>query len=116
LTDGRFIGYVVTRRQRALLALASEILGSMTGSRYGFAEDFRIVDRAFGQPRGSKTLSGGEAFLASLALALGLVELAARGGGRLEALFLDEGFEIGRASCRERVAVAEGGAAGLTEN
>lgn len=92
LTDGRFIGYVVTRRQRALLALASEILGSMTGSRYGFAEDFRIVDRQFGQARGSKTLSGGEAFLASLALALGLVELAARGGGRLEALFLDEGF------------------------
>ena len=92
LTDGRFIGYVVTRRQRALLALASEILGSMTGGRYGFAEDFRIVDRAFGQARGSKTLSGGEAFLASLALALGLVELAARGGGRLEALFLDEGF------------------------
>jgi exonuclease SbcC len=92
LTDGRFIGYVVTRRQRALLALASEILGSMTGGRYGFAEDFRIVDRQFGQARGSKTLSGGEAFLASLALALGLVELAARGGGRLEALFLDEGF------------------------
>jgi DNA repair protein SbcC/Rad50 len=92
LTDGRFIGYVVTRRQRALLVLASEILGSMTGGRYGFAEDFRIVDRAFGQARGSKTLSGGEAFLASLALALGLVELAARGGGRLEALFLDEGF------------------------
>jgi exonuclease SbcC len=92
LTDGRFIGYVVTRRQRALLALASEILGSMTGGRYGFAEDFRIVDRVFGQARGSKTLSGGEAFLASLALALGLVELAARGGGRLEALFLDEGF------------------------
>jgi DNA repair protein SbcC/Rad50 len=92
LTDGRFIGYVVTRRQRALLALASEILGSMTGGRYGFAEDFRIVDRAFGQARGPKTLSGGEAFLASLALALGLVELAARGGGRLEALFLDEGF------------------------
>ena len=92
LTDGRFIGYVVTRRQRALLAFASEILGSMTGGRYGFAEDFRIVDRVFGQARGSKTLSGGEAFLASLALALGLVELAARGGGRLEALFLDEGF------------------------
>jgi DNA repair protein SbcC/Rad50 len=92
LTDGRFIGYVVTRRQRALLAFASEILGSMTGGRYGFAEDFRIVDRIFGQARGSKTLSGGEAFLASLALALGLVELAARGGGRLDALFLDEGF------------------------
>lgn len=92
LTDGRFIGFVVARRQRALLAIASEILGSMTGNRYGFAEDFKIVDRISGQPRGAKTLSGGESFLASLALALGLVELAARSGGRLEALFLDEGF------------------------
>lgn len=92
LTDGRFIGFVVGRRQRALLGIASEILGSMTGARYGFAEDFRIIDRISGQPRGARTLSGGEAFLASLALALGLVELAARSGGRLEALFLDEGF------------------------
>jgi exonuclease SbcC len=64
----------------------------MTGKRYGFAEDFKIIDRISGQPRGAKTLSGGESFLASLALALGLVELAARSGGRLEALFLDEGF------------------------
>ncbi|HZR93040.1 MAG TPA: SMC family ATPase [Gaiellaceae bacterium] len=92
LTDGRFIGFVVARRQRALLGIASEILGSMTGKRYGFAEDFKIIDRISGQPRGAKTLSGGESFLASLALALGLVELAARSGGRLEALFLDEGF------------------------
>jgi exonuclease SbcC len=92
LTDGRFIGYIVSRRQLALLGLASEILGSMTGARYGFAEDFRIIDRISGQPRNARTLSGGETFLASLALALALVELAARGGGRLEALFLDEGF------------------------
>lgn len=92
LTDSRFIGFVVARRQRALLGIASEILGSMTGNRYGFAEDFKIIDRTSGQPRGAKTLSGGESFLASLALALGLVELAARSGGRLEALFLDEGF------------------------
>ncbi|ACC42013.1 chromosome partition ATPase protein [Mycobacterium marinum M] len=92
LTDGRFIGFVVARRQRALLGVASEIFGSMTGMRYGFAEDFRIIDRISGQPRGARTLSGGETFLASLSLALGLVELAARSGGRLEALFLDEGF------------------------
>lgn len=92
LTDGRFIGFVVTRRQLALLGIASEILASMTGNRYGFAENFKIIDRISGLPRGAKTLSGGESFLASLALALGLVELAARSGGRLEALFLDEGF------------------------
>ncbi|MGH9008531.1 MAG: SbcC/MukB-like Walker B domain-containing protein, partial [Acidimicrobiia bacterium] len=92
LTDGRFIGRVVAYKQRTLLAVASEILGRMTENRYGFSEDFEIIDRLTGLPRGVKTLSGGETFLASLALALGLVELAGRGGGRLDALFLDEGF------------------------
>ncbi|HET9080661.1 MAG TPA: SMC family ATPase [Trebonia sp.] len=92
LADGKFIAYVVTRKQQTLLAIATELLGSMTGNRYGFSEGFEIVDRLTGLPRGVKTLSGGETFLASLALALGLVELAGRGGGRLDALFLDEGF------------------------
>jgi exonuclease SbcC len=92
LTDGRFIGRVVVYKQKTLLAVASEILGRMTENRYGFSEDFEIVDRLTGLPRGVKTLSGGETFLASLALALGLVELAGRGGGRLDAVFLDEGF------------------------
>jgi DNA repair protein SbcC/Rad50 len=92
LSDGRFIGYVVTRKQQALLAVASELLGSITGRRYGFSESFEIIDQLTGTTRGVKTLSGGETFLASLALALALVELAGRGGGRLDALFLDEGF------------------------
>jgi len=92
LSDSRFIAYVVARKQQTLLAIATEVLGSMTGDRYGFSETFEIVDRLTGLPRGVKTLSGGETFLASLALALGLVELAGRGGGRLDALFLDEGF------------------------
>ena len=92
LADGKFIAYVVIRKQQTLLAIATELLGSMTGNRYGFSESFEIVDRLTGLPRGVKTLSGGETFLASLALALGLVELAGRGGGRLDALFLDEGF------------------------
>jgi exonuclease SbcC len=64
----------------------------MTGARYGFSSDFQIVDRMGDLPRDAKTLSGGETFLASLALALGLLEVAGRGGGRLDALFLDEGF------------------------
>ncbi len=92
LNDGKFVGAVVRRKQRALLGVASEILLSMTRSRFGFAESFQIIDKRTGQPRDVKTLSGGETFLASLALALALVELAGRGGGRLEALFLDEGF------------------------
>lgn len=92
LGDGQFISYVVEARQRALLGIASTILDDMSGGRYGFSEDFQIVDRISGQPRSPKTLSGGETFQASLALALSLVELAGRSGGRLSALFLDEGF------------------------
>ncbi|MDX6646258.1 MAG: repair protein SbcC/Rad50, partial [Miltoncostaeaceae bacterium] len=84
--------HVVGVRQRALLETASAILGEMTGGRYGFGPSFAIVDRPAGRERSVKTLSGGESFMASLALALGLVELAARSGGRLDALFLDEGF------------------------
>jgi len=92
LGDGRFIGYVVRQRQHALLRVASQLLGDLTSQRYGFAADFQVVDRVTGQPRSPRTLSGGESFLASLALALGMVELAGRAGGRLDALFLDEGF------------------------
>ncbi|MGO1053721.1 AAA family ATPase [Crossiella sp. CA198] len=92
LADGKFVATVVKRRQRALLGIASELFQSMTRSRFAFFDDFRVVDNQTGQPREVKTLSGGETFLASLALALALVELTARGGGRVEALFLDEGF------------------------
>ena len=42
--------------------------------------------------RSSDSLSGGETFLASLALALALAEMVARGGGRLDSFLLDEGF------------------------
>lgn len=92
VADGKLIHHVVHRRQRVLLSVASELLGSMTRSRYGFSEDFEVVDKVSGQARGTRTLSGGETFLASLSLSLALVELAGRAGGRLEALFLDEGF------------------------
>jgi exonuclease SbcC len=92
LTDGKFIGHVVDRKQQSLLIVASKLLGEMTKNRYGFSQEFQVVDRLTGEPRSVMTLSGGETFLASLALALGLVELAGREGGRLDALFLDEGF------------------------
>jgi len=92
LADAKFVGFVVERRQRALLTSASGILSEMTVGQFGFTEDFQIIDRRSGMARSPDTLSGGETFLASLALALGLVELAGRSGGRLQALFLDEGF------------------------
>ena len=45
-----------------------------------------------GAERSADSLSGGETFLASLALALALAEMVTRGGGRLDSFFLDEGF------------------------
>jgi exonuclease SbcC len=92
LSDGKFMTAVVHRKQRALLGTATTLLLSLTDRRYAFADNFRILDSDSGQPRDVKTLSGGETFLASLALALALVELASRTGARVEALFLDEGF------------------------
>lgn len=92
LADGQFPAVVVARRQRAFLALASQQLLAMTGSRFAFSDDFRVIDRYTSQPRDVRTLSGGETFLASLALALAVVDLASRTGGQVDAVFLDEGF------------------------
>ena len=92
LADAKFHQYLTDRRTRALLGVASEIFGRLSGGEFGFAEDFQIISRRSGAARGPKTLSGGETFLASLALALALVELHSRSGARLGALFLDEGF------------------------
>jgi exonuclease SbcC len=92
LGNSKFVGYLMQRRQQALLAVATQLLGAMTMGRFGFSGDFQVVDRYSGQPRSTSTLSGGETFLASMALALAMVELAGRAGGRLDALFLDEGF------------------------
>jgi exonuclease SbcC len=88
---------------RHLLKLSQERyelrLGSGEEAAARVEQEFFVVDRwNDGEGRSVKTLSGGETFLASLALALalaeGLAQLSAEGQASvaLESLFLDEGF------------------------
>lgn len=93
LRNNKFIGHLVTARQRELLAEASQRLSEITGGRFGFGDDFKVINRHSGEQRRPDALSGGERFQAALALALALMEIASRGSrGRLEAVFIDEGF------------------------
>lgn len=95
LRPSRFLNYLLEEERAALAQLGSHQFEDLTGGRYRFSEDgdFAIVDlTAAEQVRKSDTLSGGETFLASLALALALAEMMTRSGGRIDAFFLDEGF------------------------
>jgi exonuclease SbcC len=97
-------GFPTFIRERALQTLArdgSERLMEISGNRFSFAvegQDFFVLDGwNAGDRRSVKTLSGGETFLASLALALALAEnlpgLTSDGAESvLESLFIDEGF------------------------
>ena len=103
----RLSAYVLAARLEEIAAAATVRLSSMTDGRYTIEHsdagargqkrgglDLRIVDGWTGRSRHPSTLSGGETFLASLALALGLADVVAAeaGGARLETLFVDEGF------------------------
>ena len=98
--------FVLAARLEEVAAAASERLLKMTSGRYSLVHtDARrgagrsglgllACDTWTGVDRDTSTLSGGETFLASLALALGLADVvtAEAGGTRIEALFVDEGF------------------------
>jgi exonuclease SbcC len=99
--------FVLAARLEEVAAVASGRLLRMTQGRYSLVHTDGAVkggarsglgllarDSWTGQDRETSTLSGGETFLASLALALGLADVvqAEAGGTRIEALFVDEGF------------------------
>jgi DNA repair protein SbcC/Rad50 len=98
LCQGResFANHVLVVRRQGLIAESAAILTELSSGRLTFAEDiaatFSVLDTGTGSVRDPRLLSGGEQFQASLALALGLVEIAALAGSRIECLFLDEGF------------------------
>jgi exonuclease SbcC len=103
----RLSAYVLATRLDQVVAAANERLGHMRDQRYllqrtGRAErrsaqaglGLEIVDQWTGDVRAPTTLSGGETFVVSLALALGLADVVTHeaGGTEVETLFVDEGF------------------------
>lgn len=102
-----FEQYVLAACFEDILAAANIRLRLMSSGRYelkrveqisdGRSKDnleIQVMDYYTGKHRSVKTLSGGEAFKASLALALGMSDVvqSASGGLKVEALFIDEGF------------------------
>jgi exonuclease SbcC len=95
LQPSRFLAWLLEEERAALAEIASTHFEELTDGDFRFSDDgaFHIVDvNAAGRVRAADSLSGGETFLASLALALALAEMVTRGGGRLDSFFLDEGF------------------------
>jgi len=99
--------FVLAAQLEQIIAAANGRLRTMTGGRYALEHDdsvqyrgnqsglgLAIRDEHTGRARPTHSLSGGETFLASLALALGLAEVVSNqaGGVALDTLFVDEGF------------------------
>jgi exonuclease SbcC len=101
LQVNRFPAFLRERAMGVLAEAGSAQLRQVSGGRYDLiadGQDFAVEDLwNASEPRPVRTLSGGETFLASLALALALAEHlpALAGNGHhntLESLFIDEGF------------------------
>jgi DNA repair protein SbcC/Rad50 len=103
----RLSTYVLAARLEQVAAAASERLRRMSNDRYTIvhsdAEDdarrkgglgLRVVDAWTSTERETNSLSGGESFFTSLALALGVADVVAAeaGGIQMETMFIDEGF------------------------
>ncbi|MEU6199132.1 SMC family ATPase [Streptomyces sp. NPDC047061] len=102
----RLESYVLAARLEQVAAAATVRLQRMSSGRYTLVHSddrtgrgrsglgLHVVDAWTGRERDTATLSGGETFFASLALALGLADVVTdeAGGVSLDTLFIDEGF------------------------
>ncbi|WP_329239034.1 SMC family ATPase [Actinoallomurus sp. NBC_01490] len=109
-TRMRLSAYVLAARLEQVVAAANERLARMSGARYALEHTvdkaagsrghgtgglgLRVIDGWTGRHREPGTLSGGETFITSLSLALGLADVvtAEAGGTEIGTLFVDEGF------------------------
>ena len=90
----------ILRHANRRLSRMSEMRYELVRKKSGFGKshqsglDLNVIDHHNGTERSVNTLSGGESFMASLSLALGLSEeiREASGGIRLDTMFVDEGF------------------------
>jgi exonuclease SbcC len=124
----RLSSYVLAARLEQVAAAATERLLQMSVGRYSLEHTdevggrgrsglgLRVCDAWTGVARSPATLSGGESFVASLALALALADVvtAEAGGAPLDTLFIDEGFGTLDEDCLDEVidvldALREGG-------
>lgn len=100
LRAGNFVGWFLAEALATLVEGANSLLDDLTRGAYSLAlhdRSIEVIDhRNADERRSVRSLSGGETFLVSLALALSLGEqlsnMSQLGGSRLEAIFLDEGF------------------------
>jgi len=94
----KFVEFVAANKLKYVSIEASKRLKEITHGNYGLEvdENGRFIIRDYkngGAKRDATTLSGGETFLASLALALALsAQIQLKGTAPLELFFLDEGF------------------------
>jgi DNA repair protein SbcC/Rad50 len=96
----QFPQWLVSEALDDLVTAASQTLAALSSGQFDLTHDkgdLFVIDHADADARRSvRTLSGGETFQASLALALALSSqisaLAAAGAARLDSIFLDEGF------------------------
>jgi exonuclease SbcC len=100
LAANGFEGWLMAEALETLVEGANRRLDDLSAGAFSLQlerREFRVVDhRNADERRSVKTLSGGETFLVSLALALSLADqlasMSVHGVARLESMFLDEGF------------------------